>query len=96
MAFCDAPRKRRVDVSLTFENLILSVTPRSPTFIDSIAESYFHRGSLLGDIFKGPLEPPTTRVLDCPPQEQSSKSRYRMQSEWRARAITALNGRPRR
>ena len=64
---CGSPTPQVVDVSVTFENLRLSVSPRSRPFLDELADGWFHRGSMLGDLLNGRLEPPSPRVLDCPP-----------------------------
>jgi hypothetical protein len=58
-----------VDVTLAFENLRLAVSPRQPTVIDELANDWFHRGSMLGDLFNGHLEPPQSRSLECPASE---------------------------
>lgn len=62
---CGSEANQKVDVSLTFKNTTLVVTPRSPSFLDQIHDDYFRRGTLLGDLIDGPLDPPQPRPLDC-------------------------------
>jgi hypothetical protein len=63
---CDARAPDELAVTMTFENLRLEVAPRSPTLFDQLADDWFHRGSMLGEIFNGTLEPPSSRLLECP------------------------------
>jgi hypothetical protein len=62
---CDVEHPNVIDASLTFENLRVSVSPRKPTRFDELMDELFHRGSLLGDLLQGHLDPPSSATLDC-------------------------------
>ena len=63
---CGSPRIERLDVTLTFENARLAVTPREPTLLERIAEDFFGRGDLFGGLVHRDIARPSPRVLDCP------------------------------
>jgi hypothetical protein len=63
---CGSPRLETQEVTLRFENVRLEVTPREPTFIEQLGEDWLHRGSMLGDLFRGEVPRPEPRVLECP------------------------------
>jgi hypothetical protein len=69
---CDSPDLETIDVTLTFRDMSLAVTPREPSLLEQLGEDWFHRGSMLGDLVKGAVPHPTPRVLDCPPTVQGS------------------------
>jgi hypothetical protein len=64
---CGSRRPRVIDVTVTFDDMRLEVTPREPNLLERIREDWFHRGSLLGELVRGAVPRPEPRALECPP-----------------------------